>query len=211
MKNYRPTSLFPVAGKIFEILYNNMHKFFTVNNLIFPNQPGFKSGDSCINQLLSITHEINKSFDNGLEVRGIFLDISKALSLHKGLLHKLKQNGISGKLFEIITNLLNFRKQRVFLNGQYSSWTSIEAGPPQGWILRARLVLIYINDLSDDLTTNVKLFADDTFSIVHNMNTPTINLKNDLNKIRNWTIQWNMNVNPDPSKQAQKVIFSRKL
>ena len=71
--------------------------------------------------------------------------------------------------------------------------------------------MIYINDLSDDLTTNVKLFADDTFSVVHNMNTPTINLKNDLNKIRNWTIQWNMNVNPDPSKQAQKVIFSRKL
>ena len=133
MKNYRPTSLFPVAGKIFErILYNNMYKFFTVNNLIFPNQPGFKPGDSCINQLLSITHEINKSFDNGLEVPGIFLDISKALPLHKGLLRKLKKNGISGKLFEIITDLLNFRKQRVFLNGQYSSWTSIEAGPPQG-------------------------------------------------------------------------------
>ena len=43
------------------------------------------------------------------------------------------------------------------------------------------------------------------------MNRPTINLNNDLNKIRNWAIQWKMNFNPDPSKQAQEVIFSRIL
>ena len=73
--------------------------------------------------------------------------------------------------------------------------------------------MIYINDLYDDLTTNIKLFADDTllFSIVHNMNTSTTNLNNNLNKVKNWVIQWNMNFNPDPSKQSQEVIFSRKL
>ena len=93
------------------------------------------------------------------------------------------------------------------------SWTSIEAGVPQGSILGPLLFLIYINDLSDDLTTNVKPFADDTslFSIVYNMNTSTTNLNNDLNKIKNCAIQWEMNFNPDPSKQAQEVIFSRKL
>ena len=135
LKNYRPVSLLPVAGKIFErIMQNNMYEFFTENNLISPNQSGFKLGDSCINQLLSITHKIYKSFDDGLEVRGIFFDISKAFDKvwYNGLLYKLKQNGISGKLFDIITDFLNFRKQRVLLNGQYSSWTSIEAGVPQG-------------------------------------------------------------------------------
>ena len=55
-----------------------MYEFFTENNLICPKQSGFKPGDSCINQLLSITHKIYKSFDDGLKVRGIFLDISKA-------------------------------------------------------------------------------------------------------------------------------------
>ena len=60
--------------------------------------------------------------------------------------------------------------------------------------------------------TNVKLFADDTslFSVVHDVNTSSTNLNNDLRKISDWTIQWKMSFNPDPSKQAQEVIFSRK-
>ena len=108
---------------------------------------------------------------------------------------------------------LNLRKQRVVLNGQYSSWTSIKAGVAQGSIFGTLLFLIYINDLSDYLTANVKLFADDIwlFSIVHNMNTSTTNLNKDLNKIKNMAIQWKMNFNPGPSKQAQEVILSRKL
>ena len=57
-----------------------MFSFFIDNDLIYQNQSGFKSGDSCINQLLSIAHEIYKSFDDGWEVRGVFLNISKGLA-----------------------------------------------------------------------------------------------------------------------------------
>ena len=78
VKNYRPVSLLPICGKIFEdLIYNVMYGFLTENNLS-PNQPGFRSGDSCINQLLSINHEVLNAFDKGLEACGIFLDISKA-------------------------------------------------------------------------------------------------------------------------------------
>ena len=77
-----------------------MFRFLIENDLISSNQSGFKPGDSCINQLLSIILEIYKSFDDGFEVRGVFLDISKAFDKiwHKGIIFKLKQNGISGKL-----------------------------------------------------------------------------------------------------------------
>ena len=94
------------------------------------DQSGFKPGDSCINQLLLITHEIYKSIDDGLDVRGVFLEMCKAFDKvwHKGLLYKLNQNGISGNLLNTVTDFLNYRKQRVSLNGQFSSWTSIEAG-----------------------------------------------------------------------------------
>ena len=134
LQNYGLISLLPVAGKIFgKILYYNMYEFFKENNLISPDKSVFKPGDSCTNQLLSVTDKIYKSFDNGPEVRAIFLDILKAFdkAWHKGFLHKLKQIDISGKLFDIITDFLNFRKQRVVLNGQYSSSTSIGAVVPQ--------------------------------------------------------------------------------
>ena len=83
-----------------------MFEFFIQNNLITPNQSGFKTGDSCINQLISITHEIYKSFDDGYEVRGVFLDISKAFDKvwHQYVHYKLRQNGISGELLNILTN-----------------------------------------------------------------------------------------------------------
>ena len=104
LKNCRPVSLLPICGKIFErIIFNEMIRFFLDNKLILTNQSGFKPGDSCINQLLSITHEIYKSFDDGLEVRSVFLDISKAFDKvwHEGVIFKLKQNGISGDLLNI--------------------------------------------------------------------------------------------------------------
>ena len=101
VKNYRPVSLLPICGKIFEcLIYNVMYDFLIENDLLSPNQSGFRSGDSCINQLLSINHEILNAFDKGLEVRGIFLDISKAFDKvwHDGLIFKLRQNGISGDI-----------------------------------------------------------------------------------------------------------------
>ena len=126
-------SLLPIGGKIFErLIYNSLFDFFIANELISPNQSGFKPGDSCINQLLSITHKIYKSFDDGYEVRGIFLYISKAFDKvwHNGLIYKLKQNGVSGNLLNSIIDFLDTRKQRVVLNSQYSSWASVKAGVP---------------------------------------------------------------------------------
>ena len=67
LKNYRPVSLLPVCGKIFErLIFNEMFGFLIENNLISSNQSGFKPGDSCINQLLFITHEICISLDDGV-------------------------------------------------------------------------------------------------------------------------------------------------
>ena len=128
IKNYRPVSLLPICGKIFErLIFNKRFMYFCTNKLILKNQSGFQPGDSCINQMLPVTHKIFASFDNGLEVRSVFLDISKAFDKvwNKGLIFKVKQSGISGKPIHILSDFLSNSKLRVLLNGQNSScWSS---------------------------------------------------------------------------------------
>ena len=89
-----------------------MYDFLTENDLLFLNQSGFRLGDSCINQLLSINFESLNAFDKGLEVCGIFLDISKAFdrAWHDGLAFKLHQNSISGDIRNILQDFLHNRK-----------------------------------------------------------------------------------------------------
>ena len=217
VNNYRPISLLPIFGKFFEkIIFNRIYNFLLKEELLNPNQSGFRPSDSCINQLLAITHEIFEAFDcnPALEVRSVFLDISKAFDKvwHEGLLYKLRSMGISGDLYKLLENYLSGRLQRVVLNGQTSSWRPVLAGVPQRSILGPLLFLIYINDLPNELKSNAKLFADDTslFTIVKDENESANILNNDLSLISKWAFNWKMLFNPDPSKPAQEVLFSRK-
>jgi ribonuclease P/MRP protein subunit RPP40 len=147
-------------------------------------------------------------------MRAIFLDISKAFDKvwHKGLIFKLKRNGVSGKLLNFFESYLNNRKQRVALNGFYSDYASIESGVPQGSVLGPLLFLVYINDLETNIISNVKFFADDTmlYSIVHDPIKSASNLNHDLEIINQWAHQWKMAFNPDPNKQATEILFSCK-
>ena len=82
--------------------------------MIFLDQSGFRTGDSCVDQLFPITHEIHQSFDDGLEVTGVFLDISKTFDKvwYEGL---LCLNGIFGNLLKFLDDFLYCRKRRVVL------------------------------------------------------------------------------------------------
>ena len=98
------------------------------------------------------------------------------------------------------------------MNGQDSKWSNISAGFPKGSILGPLLFLIYISNLSDNLRSNPKPFADynSLFLVVHDVNQSGINLNDDLEKVSNCVFQWIMSFDPDINKQAQEVIFYRK-
>ena len=140
--------------------------------------------------MLSITNEMYKSLDDGLEIRRIS-DVSKAFDKvwYDGVIFKLEQNDISGNLLNNLIEFLCNRKQRVVLNGQVSVWASVNGGVPQWSIVGPLLFLIYINDLSDNLSSNVKQFAGDTslFSVTHDVNVSARELNDDLRKTGNWT------------------------
>ena len=217
LQNYHPVLLLPICGKNFEkIIFNPMLEFLEKNSLLCPHQSGFHSSDSCQSQLLSIVHDSYANFDQSpiLEVRANFLYMSKAFDkvLHEGLIFKLEDIGISGNLLSLLKSFLNNRFQRVVLNGQCSNWSSVLAGVPQGSNLRPLLSLIYINDLPEGLESSVKLFADDTslFSTVYDPNMSADQSDKDLKKNSELAYKWKMICNPNLSKQAQEVIFSRK-
>ena len=184
--------------------------------MLSKHKSGFRQGDSCIFQLLAIIHDIFSSFDcrPTLETRSVFLDKSKAFDRvwNNGLLLKLRQNGVGGYLFQLIKSFLSSRFQRVLLNGQTWDWETIQTGVSQGSILGPLFFLLYISYLTDNLNSNVKLFDDDSSlssEICHPLETANV-LNNDLIKLRAWAEQWKIVLNPDPTKQAQEVIFARK-
>ena len=114
----------------------------------------------------------------------------------------MKQNDVNVNLFQLIENFLSGRFQIVSLNGQTSCWETIQAGVPQGSILGPLFFHICINDLTDNLNSNVKLFADDT-SLFSEICDP-LEIANVLNKylrkIHEWAKQWKIVFNPDPRK-----------
>ena len=111
IKPLRPISLLPIFGKMFEKnIFNKIYDFLLKEKILNPNQSGFRPSDSCINQLLAFTHKIFEAFDcnPSLEVRSVFLDISKAFDKvwHGGLLYKLKSMGLSRELYNLLENYL---------------------------------------------------------------------------------------------------------
>ena len=94
----------------------------------------------------------------------MFLDISKAFDevWHDRLIFKLKCNGISGNLLKFVENYLQSRQQRVVLNDNISDWRCVNVGVPKGSVLGPLLFLVYINDLTGDISSEMDLFADDS-------------------------------------------------
>ena len=215
--NYRPISLLPIFGKMLKkLVYDSLYSHLVSFDLLNPNQSGFRSGDSTINQLIAITHTIFQAFDCSppLDVRSVYLDISKAFDRvwHDGLIHKQKRCGVSGQLLSLIKSFLKDRKQRTVLNGHCSHWGEILAGVPQGSILGPFFFLLYINDLTADLKCNVKLFADDTslFTVARESNEAAEHMNHDLQLVSQRAHDWRMSFGPDPQKQAVELLFSRK-
>ena len=215
ISNYRPISLLPVCSKILEkIVFDHVYSYLSENRLLSKNQSGFRPGDSTIYQLISITTNIYESFEKYDETRAVFLDISKAFDKvwHEGIIHKLKCNGVSGNLLNFLENYLQNRKQRVVLNGTESNWKNIQAGVPQGSVLGPLLFIIYINDLTDNISSDMRLFADDSsiYTRVFGIDETHDKLLNDLETVTNWAHQWKMVFNPSIDKQAIEIIFSTK-
>jgi AraC-like DNA-binding protein len=129
---------------------------------------------------------------------------------HERLLLKLERYGIGGNLLLWFRNFLTNRKQRVVIQGTPSEWSSVISGTPKGTILGPILFLLYINDVSDNVKSKIKLFADDT-KIYREIKDPTIDtviLQSDLNSVSEWANKWKMHFNVSKC-EVMRITHSR--
>ena len=129
----------------------------------------------------------------------IILDFSKAFDTvpHNRLLNKLDRYGIRNKTHTWISNFLKYRKQRVVIGGEHSTWTQVMSGVPQGTVLGPLLFLTYINDLPNNIHSSIRVFADDCVLYREIKNEiDSQELQKDLNSLMKWEYDWQMNFNP---------------
>ena len=211
--NYRPISLLSCVAKLMErVVYKHIYNHLVSNNLIYAKQSGFLTGHSTVYQLIDIYHQLSQSQDIKSSTCIVFCDISKAFDRvwHKGLLFKLKQNGIGGPILKWIDSYLSNRKQKVFVNSSYSCIKSTNAGVPQCSVLGPLLFLVFVNDIVEKLLCIARLFADDTSIAFTSRNTQDIEaiINQDLQLISCWAKQWLVSFNPN---KTQALFFSHRV
>ena len=211
--NYRPISITSVVSKILErIIHTQIYQYVIINNLISHNQSGFIKSDSCVNRLFYFVQKVNEALNNKMQVATIFLDIKKAFDKvwHKGLLFKLKRIGINGKLLDLLSSYLGQRCQRVVIDGVTSDIAFLSAGVPQGGVLSTLLFIIFIDDITEGLLSQVSLFADDTtlYNIISSSNDENLSLMQaDLSTIEKWAFKWLVEFN---ASKCKCMVFCRK-
>ena len=207
--NYRPVSLTSVVAKICErVIKNKWAKFLEDNGLLSDCQFGFRKGRSCTTNLLcyySRIVDIIQEREGWAD--GIYLDLMKAFDKvpHKRLLWKLERmGGIGGKLLEWMEDFLVGREMRTVIRDQPSEWGKVTSGVPQGSVLAPAMFAVYINDMGENVSSYISLFADDAKLLRKVVNYDDCReLQNDIDRVSDWSTKWQMQFNIGKCKKIE--------
>lgn len=202
--NYRPVSLTSQLVKILEsLITSSIVNFLETHDLLSDDQFGFRSKRSCAWQLLKVMEEWTDLLENGNSIDCIYFDLRKAFDKvpHQRLLRKLNSYGIGGKLLKWIETYLTGRTQKVRVNTALSDQEPVWSGVPQGSILGPMLFVVYMNDLTDEVHSQTKMFADDTkmYGVADSADSCQ-RIQEDITTLEHWAKKWQMSFHPDKCK-----------
>lgn len=210
--SYRPISLLNSLSKMLEkIVLQRLLAHSEENNILPPEQFGFRAKHSTVHQLLRITNAIAAGFKNNRRTGAVFLDVAKAFDRvwHDGLIYKLIAFKFPAYLIRLINSFLKNRSFRVRVGSDYSTPFPITAGTPQGAILSPLLFNIFTADIPKTQNTYLHLFADDTAVVAQSTTYYSVccRLQKALNNIENWCRTWKIAVN---TSKTQAIMFKRR-
>ena len=189
--NYRPVTLTAVPCKILGALVRDqLMEHLTRTKQLSDAQHGFRQKTSCCTQLLETLDEWTSILEEGDSVDALYLDFNKAFNSvpHQRLNLKLRSCGVGGKLLNWVKAFLTGRRQRVSVNDLRSEWAAVTSGVPQGTVLDLLPFVVFVNDLPGEVSSSVKMFADDTkiYRIVSQASDVHL-LQADLNGLIGWS------------------------
>jgi len=203
VKNYRPVSVLSFSSKIFERLLHDQISSY-MNKFLSKNLCGYRKGFSSQHALMIMTEKWRKSLDKKGFAGALLMDLSKAFDCldHELLIAKLHAYGFSIDALELIFEYLKDRWQRVNMNKNFSSWSKLLMGVPQGSVLGPLLFNVYLNDLLWFTEGEVYNFADDTtlYGCAHQLDTLIDSLESDSAIALKWFKDNHMKLNPDKCK-----------
>ena len=197
--NYRPISLTSICAKIMEhIIYHSIMDHLNQNNILIENQHGFRSNNSCVTQLITLTKDISSALDHQKQIDIILLDLSKAFATvpHERLLTKLRYYRINDSTYNWIQTWLTRHSQCVVLDSESSSPVPVLSGVPQGTVLGPLTFLLYINDITKGINSALRLFADDCllYRVINSVE-DTSKFREDLDRLSEWENTWQLKSN----------------
>ena len=211
--NYRPISLLPIFGKLYEkIIFSRLISFIDKYKILFNRQYGFQKDKSTEYALIDIIENIMTSLDKKESPCCVFLDFAKAFDTvnHKILLGKLHHYGIRGTALSLIESYLTERQQRVQICDSISDIEYITHGVPQGSILGPLFFLLYINDIAESSKIlKFFLFADDTAIYLSHKDPKTLEsiMNDELVNVSKWLIANKLSLNV---KKSNALLFRTK-
>ena len=164
-------------SKIFEKIINKrLVNFFEKYNILDKRQYGFRQNFSTFSAISDLCEQILMIFDKGLTTCCVFLNLAKAFDTvkHNILIAKLSHYGFRGTPLQLIRSYLTHRMQYVNLSGHNSNSLVVKCGVPQGSVLGPLLFLVYVNDLPNVSSLNIRMFADDTVLFCSHKNSQNV-------------------------------------
>ena len=199
--NYRPVSLTCILSKVLESFVRDALVSHMMDNKLYSScQHGFRKHRSCVTQLLEVMEHFTDFYDNGNSFDVIYFDFKKAFDSvpHQRLLIKLAAYGITGTVHNWIKEFLSGRVQRVRVGKEFSTLEPVLSGIPQGSILGPILFTIFINDISENIQSYCRIFADDTK--IYNLTSDCKVLQEDVYRLQEWSAKWELHFNVSKCK-----------